>query len=170
VPITFGIGVSTIPMIGMAIGSGNVARARSVAWTGGALSFVITGLIGIVVALGPNLWAGLFTSDTAVLAVSQTYFQWVGPFYGLFGLGLCLYFASQGAGKVLGVVLSGTLRLLIVAAGGYWLTTAGVGRSADGGAGDVSSIFAVIAVGMAIYGLATALAVWGSRWGNPSSR
>jgi putative MATE family efflux protein len=160
VPITFGIGVSTIPMIGMAIGSGNVARARSVAWTGGALSFVITGLIGIVVALDPNLWAGLFTSDAAVLAVSQTYFQWVGPFYGLFGLGLCLYFASQGAGKVLGVVLSGTLRLVIVAAGGYWLTTAGVG--------DVSSIFAVIAVGMAIYGLATALAVWSSRWGKPS--
>ena len=41
VPITFGIGVSTVPLVGMAIGSGNIARARSVAWTGGVLSMSI---------------------------------------------------------------------------------------------------------------------------------
>mgnify|MGYP003330148296 CR=1 FL=1 len=42
-PITFAVGVASVPMVGMAIGSGNVARARRVAWTGGALSLGIIG-------------------------------------------------------------------------------------------------------------------------------
>lgn len=44
---------------------------------------------------------------------------WAGPAYGLFGLGLSLYFSSLGAGKVIGPVLAGTLRLLLVALGGW---------------------------------------------------
>ena len=155
VPITFGIGVSTIPMVGMAIGSRNIARARSVAWTGGALSILVTGIIGAIVTIAPDLWIRPFTEDPDVIAVSRTYFHWVGPCYGLFGLGLCLYFASQGAGRVLGPVLAGTLRLLIVAVGGLWLATAGASASA---------VFAVIAAGMAVYGIATATAVAMSRW------
>ena len=35
------------------------------------------------------------------------YFRWAGPTYGLFGLGLCLYFSSLGAGKAAGPVLAG---------------------------------------------------------------
>jgi len=156
VPITFGIGVATVPLVGMAIGSGDVARARRVAWTGGLLSMMITGIIGVIVAVVPDLWAGLFTADPEVLAVSRTYFHWVGPFYGLFGLGLCLYFASQGAGRVLGPVLTGTLRLGIVGIGGFWLASEGAGSS---------TLFAVIAAGMAVYGISTAAAVAASRWG-----
>jgi putative MATE family efflux protein len=156
VPITFGIGVATVPLVGMAIGSGDIARARRVAWTGGLLSMLVTGIIGAIVTIVPDLWAGLFTSDPAVLAVSRTYFQWVGPCYGLFGLGLCLYFASQGAGRVLGPVLTGTLRLLIVGIGGFWLANEGAGTSA---------LFAVIAAGMVVYGSSTAAAVAASRWG-----
>lgn len=156
VPITFGIGVATVPLVGMAIGSGDVARARSVAWTGGLLSMAVTGLVGAVVAVVPYLWTGLFTADPAVLAVSRTYFQWVGPCYGLFGLGLCLYFASQGAGRVLGPVLAGTLRLCIVGIGGFWFASEGAGTS---------TLFAVIAAGMVAYGMSTAVAVAASRWG-----
>lgn len=156
VPITFGIGVATVPLVGMAIGSGDVARARRVAWTGGLLSMLVTAIIGAIVAVLPDLWAGLFTDDPAVLAVSRTYFHWVGPCYGLFGLGLCLYFASQGAGRVLGPVLTGTLRLLIVGVGGFGLASEGAGTS---------TLFAVVAAGMAAYGISTAVAVATSRWG-----
>jgi Na+-driven multidrug efflux pump len=147
-------------MVGMAIGSGNVARARSVAWTGGALSMLATATIGAIVAISPDLWSGLVTADPAVLAVARTYFYWVGPCYGLFGLGLCLYFASQGAGRVLGPVLTGTLRLVIVGVGGFWFANEGA---------SASTLFAVIAAGMAAYGISTAAAVAASRWG-PSAR
>ena len=37
-PIAFAFGVASVPMVGMAIGAGLVARARQVAWTAGAAS------------------------------------------------------------------------------------------------------------------------------------
>ena len=38
VPIAFAFGIASVPMVGMAIGAGLVARARQVAWTAGAAS------------------------------------------------------------------------------------------------------------------------------------
>jgi putative MATE family efflux protein len=160
VPITFAIGVACVPMVGTAIGAGEIARARRVAWTGGVLSAVIVGAVGALVALAPNLWSSLFTSEPKVLAAAAQYFGWVGPCYPLFGLGLCLYFASQGSGKVLGPVLAGTLRLIIVAAGGWWLSA-----SAGTAVLEQSSVvFALIAISMAAFGLASALAVYAVSW------
>ena len=155
VPIAFAIGVACVPMVGMAIGAGNVVRARQVAWTGGISAGLSIGLIGFIVALFPNIWSGMFTDVPAVLDSAGLYFAWVGPFYGLFGLGLCLYFSSQGAGKVLGPVIAGTVRLVIVAIGGLLL--------AAGNAPDWT-IFALIGIAMAIYGAATAFAVYLARW------
>lgn len=156
VPIAFGIGVASVPMVGMAMGAGDVARARRVAWAAGAISALNLGLVGAVVALWPELWAGLFTQDPQVLAHARHYLQTVGPVFPLFGLGLTLYFASQGAGRVLGPVLAGLLRLLLVAALGSVLA----GRNAS-----AADYFGLVALGMAAYGLATALAIKLTRWG-----
>jgi Na+-driven multidrug efflux pump len=38
IPITFAVGVASVPMVGMAIGAGDVARARRVAWTAGMVA------------------------------------------------------------------------------------------------------------------------------------
>ncbi len=156
IPISFGIGVAALPMVGMAIGAGQVARARRVAWTAGAVSAFNLGLIGLTVAVAPDLWAGLFTQDPAVLTHARAFLQTAGPAFAFFGLGLTLYFASQGAGKMLGPVLAGTSRLAVVCAGGSWL-------AAHGAAPD--RFFALVAVSMLVYGLATAAAVWWVRWG-----
>jgi len=156
IPITFAIGVACVPLVGMAIGAGDAARARRVAWTGGALSAAMVGAVGLLVALWPDLWAGLFTTDAAVLASARSYLTLSGPCYAFFGLGLCLYFASQGAGKVLGPVLAGLLRLLIVAAGGAWLVAADA---------PAWTMFALVGLAMVAYGLATALAVRATPWG-----
>lgn len=155
VPIAFAIGVACVPMVGMAIGAKNIARARQVAWTGGLTAGLFIGFVGMFVAFFPNYWSGLFTSSSAVLYSAGLYFAWVGPFYGLFGLGLCLYFSSQGAGKVLGPVIAGTIRLIVVALGGWILT---VYATPDW------MIFALIGGAMAIYGASTALAVYVARW------
>ena len=156
VPIAFGIGVASVPMVGMAIGAGNVTRARQVAWTAAALSAGNLAVIGAVVALWPDVWAGVFTSDPEVLAHARQFLRTVGPAFPLFGLGLTLYFASQGSGRVLGPVLAGTLRLALVAVAGSWLAARDAGPSA---------YFALVAVAMAAYGLATALAVKLTQWG-----
>ncbi len=155
VPIAFAIGVACVPMVGMAIGAKNIARARQVAWTGGLTAGLFIGFVGMFVAFFPNYWSGLFTGSPAVLYSAGLYFAWVGPFYGLFGLGLCLYFSSQGAGKVLGPVIAGTIRLIVVALGGWILT---IYAAPDW------MIFALIGGAMAIYGASTALAVYVARW------
>ena len=38
--IAFAVGVASVPMVGMAIGAGQIARARRIAWIAGAVSFV----------------------------------------------------------------------------------------------------------------------------------
>ena len=107
-------------------------------------------------ALAPDLWTRLFTQDAAVLAAAASYFHWAGPCYGLFGLGLCLYFSSLGAGKVGGPVLAGTLRLALVAAGGWLLARAQA---------EAWTIFALVAFGMAAYGAANVVAIRYADWG-----
>ena len=158
---TFAIGVACLPMVGMAVGASNAARARRVAWTGGAVSAVITGIVGLVVVAVPDVWATWFTSDPAVLESARSYLRWSGLGYGFFGLGLCLYFASQGAGQVLGPVLAGTSRLLVVAAGGWWLASISAPQW---------MMFALIGVAMTVYGLATAFAVYLTTWGSQARK
>lgn len=156
IPIAFGIGVAAVPMVGMAIGAGNVARARRVAWTAGAVSAVNLGVLGLIVSITPDLWAGLFSDDPVVLDFARQYLRWAGPAFALFGLGLTLYFASQGSGRVLGPVLAATLRLAFVAGVGTWLT-----------ANDAPAwqLFALVSAGMVLYGLSTAASIRLTRWG-----
>ena len=156
IPIAFGIGVAAVPMVGMAIGAGDIARARRVAWTAGAVSAINLGLMGCLVAVNPDLWAGIFTSDPGVLAEARNYFVWAGPAFGFFGLGLTLYFASQGSGRVLGPVLASTLRLVLVAGVGAWLMARGA---------PAWQYFALVAAAMVAYGLATAAAIHLTPWG-----
>lgn len=156
IPISFGIGVASVPMVGMAMGGGNVARARRVAWTAGGASAFNLGVIGLVVALAPDLWAAIFTSDEAVLEYARQYLRIAGPAFTFFGLGLTLYFASQGSGKMLGPVLAGTARLAAVFGVGTWLAAQGAGSQA---------YFGLVAASMVVYGLATVVAVKVTRWG-----
>lgn len=155
IPISFGIGVASVPMVGMAMGAGNIDRARRVAWTAGGATAFNLALIGFTVALFPDLWAALFTSDEAVLEHAREYLRIAGPAFPLFGLGLTLYFASQGSGKMLGPVLAGTVRLAVVFVTGSWLIQL-PGTAAD--------FFWLVAASMAVYGLATAAALKLTRW------
>ena len=125
IPIAFAFGVASVPMVGMAVGAGLVTRARQVAWTAGAAAGITVGAIGLIVAVMPSLWVSLFTSDPGVTAAAASYLVWAGPAFAFFGMGVCLYFSSQGAAKVGGPVIAGTARLLIVGGGGWWLASAG---------------------------------------------
>lgn len=156
IPIAFGIGVAAVPMVGMAIGAGDVGRARRIAWTAGALSAFNLGVIGAVVTTAPDLWATLFSSDEAVLGHARQYLRVAGPAFPFFGLGLTLYFAAQGSGRVLGPVLAGTVRLAVVAAVGAWMAGGGFGPP---------EYFGLVAAAMVVYGVATATAVRFTRWG-----
>jgi putative MATE family efflux protein len=155
VPIAFAFGVASVPMVGMAMGAGLVARARQVAWTAAAAAGLTLGLIGLIVAVDPKLWVSLFTSDPGVTQAAHSYFHWSGPAFGFFGVGVCLYFSSQGAAKMLGPVLAGTIRLALVAIGGWWLAASGA---------QAWTLFALVGTAMVIFGLSTVLSVRLTRW------
>jgi len=156
VPIAFAFGVASVPMVGMAVGAGLVARARRVAWTAGAAAGLTVGLIGLVVAIKPALWISLFTDDPGVTAAASSYFALAGPAFGFFGTGVCLYFASQGAAKVGGPVMAGTIRLLLVGLGGWWLASSGA---------PAWTLFALVGAAMVVFGLSTVLFIRFTRWG-----
>ena len=160
IPIAFGIGVAAVPMVGMAMGAGQVERARRVAWTAGGVSAFNLGLIGAVVTLAPDLWARMFTQDEVVLGFARQYLVTAGPSFAFFGLGLTLYFASQGAGQVIGPVLAGTARLVLVAGAGYVLAQ---------NQGNADDFYRLVAVAMVAYGLVTAATIWFTPWG-PKAR
>lgn len=143
-PIAFGIGVGLTTMVGVAVGAGAWQRAVRAAWLGGLLSFGSIGLIGWTVALVPEAWAGLFATDAAVIHASVAYITRVAPFYCLFGLGLTLYFASQGAGRMAVPVFAAGLRMVATVVGG-WVAVDKLDLGLEG-------VFAAIAVGMAVYG------------------
>ena len=98
IPLVFGLGSALVTMVGTNIGAGQHARARRIMWSGAAVATVLTGTIGVAAALAPDVWLGLFSQDPDVLAAGRAYLRTVGPAYGFFGLGLSLYFASQGRG------------------------------------------------------------------------
>lgn len=156
VPIAFAIGVASVPLVGMAIGAGNIVRARMAAWTAATLAAAVLSGLGLIVMLAPDLWTSLYSQEPFVLQSAASYFRWAGPFYGFFGLGLSLYFSSLGAGKAIGPVFAGLSRLLVVAAGGALLTELQA---------PAWTIFALVGAGMAVYGITTVVIVKFARWG-----
>ena len=154
-PIAFAFGVASVPMVGMAVGAGLSARARKVAWTAGAAAGLSVGLIGLIVAVAPVLWVSLFTGDPGVTSAAYSYFAWAGPAFGFFGMGTCLYFASQGAAKVGGPVLAGTGRLLLVGLGGWWLVSINA---------PAWTLFALVGAAMVLFGLGVAASIGLTRW------
>jgi putative MATE family efflux protein len=155
-PIAFAFGVASVPMVGMAMGAGLVPRARQVAWTAAAAATVVVGGIGLIVAIMPSLWVSLFTSDAGVTAAASSYLAFAGPAFGFFGMGVCLYFSSQGAAKVGGPVIAGTARLLLVGGGGWLLASMGA---------PAWTLFALVGAAMVVYGLGTVLSIRLTHWG-----
>lgn len=156
IPIAFSVGVASVPMVGTAIGAANLDRARKIAWTAGGMAAVALGLLGLIAGSMPWLWVDLFTSVPEVRDTAYAYLRIAAFGFAFFGLGLCLYFASQGAGRVGGAIIAQALRLAVIVIGGAIL----IERSAP-----IAAVFALSAAAMITMGLGTALFVKLSRWG-----
>ncbi len=156
IPIVFGLGSGLVTMVGTSVGAGDRARAVRVTWVGAGVAAAVTGAIGLLAASFPLAWLGLFTRDPAVLAAGTRYLTIVGPCYGFFGAGLALYFASQGAGRLLWPILAGFTRLLVAAAGG-WVATRWLGAGLPG-------LFAAMGAALVIFGIINVAAIRLGAW------
>jgi putative MATE family efflux protein len=113
VPLVFGLGSPLVTLVGTHLGAGQREQALRAAWLGAAVAFGMTVFIGLVAAAFPLAWLSLFNEDPAMLQAGSDYLRAVGPFYGFFGLGMALYFASQGAGRLAWPVAANLGRLAI---------------------------------------------------------
>ncbi len=155
IPLVFGLGAPLVALVGTNIGAGQQARALRIALTGGAIAFGLTEGIGIVVAIWPHTWLGLFGSDARMLETGAAYLRIVGPAYGFFGLGLSLYFASQGAGRLLWPLVGSGIRL-VVGIGGGWLAIKLTGS--------LAGLFAALTIALVLYGVIVAGAIAYGAW------
>lgn len=156
VPIAFGVGGAMTAAVGLNFGAKQHARARRIAWTGGLVVGAVTGLVGIVVALYPALWLSHFTADPGAYAFGTGYLRIVAPTYGFFGLGMALYFASQGTGNMIGPFIAGVLRIAVAAGGGavalIWLDLG------------TSALFVCVAAGLFIFGSVIGASLFSRVW------
>jgi putative MATE family efflux protein len=150
-PIAFGFGTAIVAMVATNWGAQQYGRARRIAWTGAAIIALLCGTLGLIVALRPSIWLGLFSDDAEVTRLGALYLRIVGPVYVCFGLGLGLFFVSQGYGRGFTAMIANAVRLLVSAGAGlaavYWL---GFG---------VTGLFMAIAAGFCVYAGLTVLAV-----------
>lgn len=155
-PLGFAIGVASVPIVGAAVGAGLVARARAAAWVAARLAAAVMAVIGLVLAVAPDLWVAMFTDDPTTRDVAAQYFRWAGPGYGFFGVGMSLFFSALAAGHVAPMLLAGALRLALVAVGGGLLMLF---------AAPAWTIFALIGLGTIAYGGMSMLVMARSDWG-----
>jgi putative MATE family efflux protein len=150
-PIAFGFGTAIVAMVGTNWGARQYGRARRVAWTGTGIIAVVCGLLGVIVAVQPSLWLGLFSDSAEVERIGALYLRIVGPVYVCFGLGFGLFFASQGFGRGFAAMSVNAARLVVTASAGLVAVYAlGLG---------IASLFAAVAVGFALYALLLVYAV-----------
>jgi len=155
VPLVFGLGGPLVALVGTNVGAGHRERALRIAWIGAAIAFLLCETIGLAAALQPAAWLALFDSNPAMLETGSVYLRAVGPLYGFFGFGLALYFASQGAGKLLWPLIAGFARMA-VAIGGGWLALRLTGS--------LTWMFAAVGAALVVYGAGIATAVWAGAW------
>jgi MATE family, multidrug efflux pump len=158
VPLVFGLGGPLVAMVGTNIGAGRRDRALRAAWIGAAIAAGLTEAIGLTAAVIPGAWLSLFDSNPAMIDVGARYLRAVGPFYGFFGLGMALYFASQGAGRLAWPLLANLTRLTIAAGGGWLALRWGA---------DISYVFLALSAAVTAFGLMNAGAVAGGAWFGP---
>src|SRR6185295_15473440 len=112
-------------------------------WSGALIAGLVAETIGIAAACFPAAWMSLFSADPAVIAQGSQYLRIVGPFYGFFGVGMVLYFASQGAGRLAWPLIAGLSRLAVAGAGG-WLAYAWTH--------DLAAVFLTLGLALAVFG------------------
>ncbi|MFL5332188.1 MAG: MATE family efflux transporter, partial [Geminicoccaceae bacterium] len=155
IPLVFGLGAPLVALVGTNIGADQRQRALRAALVGGGVAFCLAESLGLAAAIWPLTWLRLFDVEPRMLETGTAYLRLVGPAYGFFGLGLCLYFASQGAGRLLWPLLAGLLRM-VLAVGGGWLALRLTGS--------LSWVFAALSVALVAYGSTLLAAIASGVW------
>lgn len=160
-PVIFAFGTALTTIVGTNIGARNYDRAELAGRYGMTSAALICGTVGGFLALFPNLWIPIFTDDAGTFEVARSYIRIVGPAYTFLGIGLVLYFASQGAGTMTWPIRAQILRFAISVGGAFFLVNyLGYGLNA---------VFIVTVIALALYAGIISIAVFNGAWRPKSS-
>ena len=156
IPLSFGFGAALLTMVGRNFGAGQHERAATIAWRGSLLVALITGSIGVLVALFPDAWTRWFVQDPSdpVRVIANQYLHIAGAFYAPFGFGLAFFFASQGAGRLFWPLVGSVARLAVALVGGAIAIHFA----------SPTALFVVIGVSFLVYALVPAIAFRRGAW------
>ena len=160
-PVIFAFGTALTTIVGTNIGAGNYDRAELAGRYGMTSAALICGTAGGFLALFPNLWIPIFTDDAGTYEVARNYIRIVGPAYAFLGIGLVLYFASQGAGNMTWPIRAQILRFAISVGGAFFLVNY-LGYGLD-------AVFIVTVIALALYAGIISIAVFNGAWRTKSS-
>jgi Na+-driven multidrug efflux pump len=123
---------------------------------------VAPALAGLAAQLFPEGWMHIFTREPEVVAVGAAYLVRIAPLYAFMGLGMALYFASQGAGRMLWPFSAGVIRLAtVLLAGSYWIHVVH---------GSITGLFWIVAASQIVFGGINVIAMAaGHAWKAPSA-
>ena len=156
IPLVFGIGTAMTTMVGTNIGAKNVERAEKIGMIGSTVAGLLSAVVGVTLAVTPDLWINFFTSDEPTYLVTKQYIQILGLFYIFQGFGLSLYFASQGANAMKWPIIATVIRFVVTATGSvlavYWFSSG------------LAGIFYSSAIGMTVFGIMIVVSVKMGAW------
>jgi Na+-driven multidrug efflux pump len=96
----------------------------------------------------------IFSAEAEVVSAGAAYLVRVAPFYALFGAGMALYFAAQGAGRMAWPFAAGIVRLGALVLGGWFWQ------------GSLEGLFWIVAASYALFGgINLAAMASGRAWG-----
>ncbi|MFC7690891.1 MATE family efflux transporter [Paeniroseomonas aquatica] len=156
VPLAFGVGSALTALVGRAVGGGDWVTARRTAWAGGLMALGVTLVVGVFVSVFPGFTAAAFSDDPAVVEIATQALAVIGFALPGFGVGMALYFASMGAGRMLWPAVAALSRITL-AVGGGWVLGDWLGMGLQGQ-------FIAVALGISAYGIVTALSVRPGVW------
>jgi Na+-driven multidrug efflux pump len=151
IPLLFGLGTSVLTMVSANLGGGQPERAYRIAITGTLVAVVLIELLGLTVAFAPNAWLRFYSADPDTLAQGGRYLQTVGLFAG----GILIFAIGQALGRLTWVFLAATVRMLVVAVGGW------IAIRLDGG---LPALFAVVGASYVAFSAVNALTLQPRAW------
>ena len=155
-PVVFAFGTALTTIVGTNIGAGNIARAEQAAWYGVACTALLCGTVGGALAIFADVWIPVFTNDAVAFETAKNYIRIVGPAYAFLGIGLVLYFASQGAGAMAWPIGAMVLRFILAVGGASLLVQKyGIG---------VEAVFITAALSLTLYAFINSAAIYYGAW------
>lgn len=154
--IATGFSVAASTLVGQALGTGDVDRARRAGWVASVQAAAFCGAVGIVFVLIPEALMGIFSDDPATIAEGARFLRILSVCQLWMGVESAIFGGFTGAGATAGpVAISSTISLLRIP--GAILVVSHLGMGATG-------IWWLLSATCALRGILLAGWWWRGRW------